>query len=427
MKLGESDRKLIWHPFTQEKLAPLPIVVTHGDGAYLYDETGKKYLDLVSSWWVNLHGHAHPKIAHAIYEQALKLEHVMFAAFTHQPAVELAEKLKDMLPSKLNRFFYADNGSTSIEVALKMAYQYHLNLGEKKRSIFLSFDGGYHGDTFGAMSVSRESGFHDHFKKLFFSTLSVPYPSTWEGDEDIDQKEEEALKQLREILELKGSEIAAFILEPLVQGSSGMRIVRGKFLEQAIELARSYDILIIFDEVMTGFGRLGTNFALDQLNVVPDFLCLSKGLSGGFLPLALTITSEKIYQAFLGDDLSNAFLHGHSYTANPLACTAAIASLELLIRQETQNAITAIKEQHQESLIELAQNKKFRHIRHIGTIAAFELTGESSFDRTVALRQKFLDAGLLLRPLGNTIYIIPPYCTAQQEIKEAYEIIEKII
>lgn len=300
MTLSERDRKCIWHPFTQERTAPLPIAIEKAVGSYLYDEKGAAYLDLISSWWVNLHGHGHPDIAKAIYDQARQLEHVIFARFTHEPAVSLCEKLQALLPQKLSRFFFSDNGSTAVEVALKMACQYWSNKGFPEKTLFLSFEGGYHGDTFGSMSVGT-SAFHRPFSKLCFPTLTLPFPATWEGDQEVEAKENHALNVLEDLLKTNGSQISALILEPLIQGVSGMRVCTPEFMKKVVDRVRAAGILVIFDEVMTGFGRTGTHFALEQTKVVPDFLCLSKGLTGGFLPLALTVTTEDVYEAFLSD------------------------------------------------------------------------------------------------------------------------------
>jgi adenosylmethionine-8-amino-7-oxononanoate aminotransferase len=423
--LSQRDKKIIWHPFTQEKTAPDVIAIKKASGAYLYDEEGRRYMDLISSWWVNIHGHAHPEIARSIYDQAQTLEHVMFAGFTHEPAVVLCEQLQSILPKELGRFFFTDNGSTAVEAAIKMAYQYWRNVGEPQRRLFLSFDGGYHGDTFGAMSVGSTSGFHDHFKDLFFQVLSVPYPDTWDEDSDIDRKEAQAIDVLMSHLNHHEEHIAAIILEPLIQGASGMRLCRTEFLQKVINLLKSKGILVIFDEVMTGFCRTGTYFSLHQLNIVPDFLCVSKGISGGFLPLALTITTNHIYDAFLGDDFDQAFAHGHSYTANPLACRAAVCSLELLKKPECQNTIQDISKVHHEGVLFLKNScPNVKKIRSIGTIAAFDV------DNTVCMKglKKILtDHGLLLRPLGQTVYLLPPYCIHKNDLEDVYEKMYQIL
>ncbi|WP_265021569.1 adenosylmethionine--8-amino-7-oxononanoate transaminase [Wolbachia endosymbiont (group A) of Icerya purchasi] len=422
MNLSKRDRKIIWHPFTQEKVAKLPIAIKKAHGSYLYDENGKAYLDLISSWWVNLHGHAHPKIAQAIYEQSMTLEHVIFAGFTHEPAVTLCEKLKTLLPDKLSRFFFSDNGSTAVEVALKMAYQYWWNQGNRERTTFLSFEGGYHGDTFGAMSVGVKSGFHDAFSNLLFSVLTIPFPETWDEDEEIENKEEHSLKVLEGHLRAGSHKIAALILEPLVQGASGMRMCRPEFVRKVVNLVRRHGILIICDEVMTGFGRTGTYFAFEQTQIIPDFLCISKGLTGGFLPLALTITTEEVYSAFLSEHFTKAFVHGHSYTANPLGCAAAIASLDSLVKHDTMESIKRIHSIHKKELVNLSEAcKNVERARVTGTIAAFDVHDAQT------LKIKFLEQGLLIRPLGNSVYLLPPYSISTFELEEAYNKIRNIL
>ena len=424
MNLSERDKAIIWHPFTQEKTATPVLPVQRAQGSYVYDEQGKPYLDLISSWWVNLHGHAHPEIARAIYDQACTLEHILFAGFTHEPAVQLCEQLKTILPKTLSRFFFSDNGSTCVEVALKMASQYWHNKGEQTRTLFLSFEGGYHGDTFGAMSVGAQSGYHDPFKSLLFKVLSIPFPATWDGDDGIDEKEKQALACLEQHLNEHASHIAAIILEPLMQGASGMRMCRPAFVKAVVERVRLAGILVIFDEVMTGFGRTGTTFALEQTGLTPDFLCVSKGITGGFLPLALTITTDNIHDAFLSDHWHHAFAHGHSYTANPIACAAAIASFKLLCCDATQHAIQAIHEAHVEGMNELKnQCPNIEKIRVLGTIAAFDIKGSLP----KRLNQAFLQEGLLVRPLGNTVYLLPPYSTTPAELRHAYQLIAGVV
>ena len=427
MSLSERDRAIIWHPFTQEKTAALPIAIQRAEGSYVYDEQGVAYLDLISSWWVNLHGHAHPVIARAIFDQAQTLEHILFAGFTHEPAVQLCEQLNALLAEPLTRFFFSDNGSTCVEVALKMASQYWYNREQKPRPLFLSFEGGYHGDTFGAMAVGAQSGYHDPFKSLFFKVLSVPFPATWESDVDIDEKETQALVCLDKHLDAHASEIAALIVEPLMQGASGMRMCRPAFIKTVVARVRQAGILVIFDEVMTGFGRTGTLFAYEQINVVPDFLCISKGITGGFLPLALTITTDAIYNAFLSDTWSHAFAHGHSYTANPIACAAAVASLHLLCNTDTQQAMHAIHAAHQEGLTYLKEkNVPIHHIRLLGTIVAFDVREDASFDRALFVKAAF-QKGLLLRPLSHTIYLLPPYSTTPEQLRGAYHVIGELL
>ena len=426
MTLSSRDKKIIWHPFTQEKTAAQVISIKRAQGSYLYDHSDKAYLDLISSWWVNIHGHSHAEIAKSIYEQAKTLEHVIFAGFTHEPAVNLCEGLQDILPQDLCKFFFSDNGSTAVEVALKMAYQYWRNIGTQEKTTFLSFDGGYHGDTFGAMSVGAKSGFHNQFKDLFFNVLSVPYPDTWDGDEGVDLKEQQAIGVLEGYLHKHNNKIAAIILEPLIQGASGMKICRPGFIKAVIDLVRSENILVIFDEVMTGFGRTGTYFAFEQLGITPDFLCLSKGITGGFLPLALTVATHKIFDAFLGDDFSSAFAHGHSYTANPLACSAAVASLRLLKSADCINSIKNLNQMHKKGIASLKLKcPRVEKTRIIGTIAAFDL--KDSADLMPSVKQEFFQQGMLLRPLGNTVYLLPPYCITNEEIELVYDKIINII
>ncbi len=427
MSLIKRDKNIIWHPFTQEKNANLPIAIKEGYGSYLVDEDGNKYLDLISSWWVNLHGHSHPEICDAIYQQAKKLEHVIFAGFTHEPAVRLCEKLQTILPKSLRKFFFSDNGSTAVEVALKMAHQYWFNKGKTNRTLYLSFDGGYHGDTFGAMSVGKKSNFHHPFQNLLFNIISIPFPNTWEEDQEVLQKEEKSLDFLSKTLIKKGNNISAIILEPLVQGASGMRMYRPEFIRQVIELVKQYDILVIYDEVMTGFGRLGTNFAAEQIGINPDFICLSKGITGGFLPLALTVTTENIYNAFWDDDWDKAFAHGHSYTANPIACSAAIASFDLLITEKTKKSLHDISEAHKKGIRMLHKkcSNLIKHSRHIGTISAFDVNTQNNLNQH--LKIEFLKKGLLIRPLGNTIYLLPPYSVITEELDNAYDAISEVI
>lgn len=423
--LAQRDQQAIWHPFTQHQTAALPMPIASGRGAYLYDEQGKAYLDLISSWWVNLHGHSHPAIAQAIYEQALKLEHVIFSGFTHEPAVSLAEKLLALLPSQFTKIFYSDNGSTSIEVALKMAYQYWRNQGETQRKRFMSFKSGYHGDTFGSMSLSKDSGFYTHFKDLFFSVDTFTYPETWMNDDVVELKEQQVLDTLAQHLEVHAKETAAIILEPLVQGASGMKMCRPSFLRQLEALIKSYGILIIYDEVMTGFGRTGSDFACQKANTNPDIICFAKGITGGFLPLAATACHEHIYAAFLDDSVANALIHGHSYTANPLGCAAGLASLELLLHPDTRTQMAMLERVHQQQLQSLMQTGLIEKPRYCGTIAAFDLKMKAGYGskESTQLREKFLERGLLIRPLGNVFYLLPPYCVTEKQLNHVYDII----
>ena len=415
--LSSRDRNLIWHPFTQHKTSLEVMAISRGQGAYVYDTAEKAYLDLISSWWVNIHGHAHPKIAQSIYEQACQLEHIIFAGFTHEPAVQLCEQLSNILPAELSRFFFSDNGSTATEVAFKMAYQFWQQQGYGQRREFLSFQGGYHGDTLGAMSLGIGSGFHRAFTELCFPIHLLPYPCTWQGDTCIEEREHHALCVLDQCLAEKGDQIAALIVEPLIQGASGMRILRTEFLKTCIQKVRQHDILVIFDEVMTGFGRTGKYFALEHLQIAPDFLCLSKALTGGFLPLALTVVQPKIYEAFLHETWSYAFAHGHSYTANPIACAAALASLELLKDPLCMERIL-ILEATQKQVLEIVKAccPWIEKPRCIGTISAFDVPADYPINM---LHTACLAEGLLIRPLGRTLYFLPPYIVTPEELLQA--------
>jgi adenosylmethionine-8-amino-7-oxononanoate aminotransferase len=425
VNLSARDQKVVWHPFTQHQISSLPIPISRGKGAYLFDDANNQYLDLVSSWMVNLHGHGHPEIAKAIYEQALTLEHVIFAGFTHEPAVALAEKIIALLPDHFSKVFFSDNGSTSVEIALKMAYQYWQNIGDTKRKRFVAFEKNYHGDTFGAMSVGKSSGFYAQFSEMLFPVDLLTYPSTWINDDSVYQKESAALEQVQAYLEQYGQEVAAIILEPLVQGSSGMHMCTPRFLQKLEALVRQYQILIIYDEVMTGFGRTGDYFACKKATTQPDIICVAKGLTGGFLPLAATVCSEQIYQAFLGDSFQYALAHGHSFTANPLGCAAALASLAILSRPETQQQIAMIERVHHDELKKIAQLNCVEKLRYCGTIMAFDLKTSSGYgsNLSLSLRQQFLERGLLIRPLGDVIYFLPPFCVTEAELKHAYEIV----
>jgi adenosylmethionine-8-amino-7-oxononanoate aminotransferase len=323
MNLSERDHQLIWHPFTQQQTAMPNIAITHGKGALLYDENGNEYIDAVSSWWTNLFGHANSQIAAAIKKQVDTLEHVIFAGFTHQPAIELSEKLIQLLPKNQSKVFFSDNGSTCVEVALKMAIQYWHNQNIEKTTI-IAFKNAYHGDTFGAMSVGARGVFNQPFESYMFDVTFLDLPT--------DDNFEQVLTDFQQIIQTQKA--AAFIFEPLIQGSAGMLMYKAEYLDKLIETAQQNQVICIADEVMTGFGRTGKTFASDYLNHKPDIFCLSKGITGGFLPLGITTCTQKIYDAFLSEDKLKTFFHGHSYTGNPIVCAAANASLELLQTSE---------------------------------------------------------------------------------------------
>ena len=420
------DRQHVWHPFTQAQTAPDPIPITSAKGIRLYAEDGREFLDLISSWWVNLHGHAHPTIAAAIAKQAHTLEQVIFAGFTHQPAAQLAHELVQRLPAGLTRVFFSDDGSTAVEVALKMALQYWRNQGEAQRTRFLAFEGGYHGDTVGAMSVGRGSDFFSTYGSLLFEVGLLPYPQTWDGDADVVSKEQAALAALDAYLAQHGETLAGVIIEPLVQGAAGMRMCRPEFLQQLAAKLRAAGILLIFDEVLTGFGRTGAMFAAIKAQVMPDLICLSKGLTAGFLPMSVTVASEAIYAAFLGENFDRALIHGHSFTANPLGCAAALASLQVFEDEQTLAKLPQIEAWHRQGLAQLAGHPAVQHVRVTGTIAAFDVvTADAGYTSAVGAKLKafFHERGLLLRPLGNVVYLLPPYCVTQDELALAYQTI----
>lgn len=411
MSISDLDKKHIWHPFTQMKTAQAPLPIVRGKGTILFDEDGKSYIDAIASWWVNLHGHAHPYLAQKVNEQMQQLEHVVFAGFTHKPATELCQRLSKRLPANQSKFFFSGDGSSAVEIALKMSIQYWRNKGQKKQR-FLALEGGYHGETFGAMSAGARSIFSAHFQDYLFEVSHLPFP-----------KDEAACLQALE-KELAKGEVAAFIFEPLVQGASGMRMYSASTLDKLIKLCKKQQVLCIADEVMTGFGRTGDYFACNKLKETVDFMCLSKGLSGGTLPISLTTCSKEIYQAFLGDDMSTAFLHGHSYTGNPVGCASAIASLDLLESEECQENIRRIAKKHASFAQQIRENERIEDIRQEGTILAIELKADQSgYNSSLkeSLYQHFISQGVLLRPLGNVIYILPPYCISNMELDQVYK------
>jgi adenosylmethionine-8-amino-7-oxononanoate aminotransferase len=418
----------IWHPFTIQKNAPEPKKVVSGDGIWLELDDGTRIADCISSWWVNIHGHANPIITESIYEQAQKLEHVIFANFTHDPAEKIANVVTDMLPGNLNKVFFSDNGSTAIEVAIKTAVQYWQNRG-KTRNKIIAFNGAYHGDTFGAMSAGARTIFSQVFENMLFEVDFVDYPHTWEGDEEISAKEDQVIEDIEQLLVENPDEYAAIIVEPLIQGAGGMRVCREEFLQRLHWVNRQFETLLIFDEVMTGFGRTGRNFASLRAQVEPDIICLAKGLTGGFLPLSVTVSSDEVYETFYSEDPVKTLWHGHSYTANPLGCAAAIASMEILA--DSQDRIKNMETEHNTHLSDLRELPIVENVRVKGTIAAFDLktNEESGYLNSIAqnIKSKSHDYGLLIRPLGNTVYLMPPYCITEDELKWVYKQLGKLL
>ncbi|MFD2146873.1 adenosylmethionine--8-amino-7-oxononanoate transaminase [Mucilaginibacter antarcticus] len=415
MSLVERDLKVIWHPYTQMKLAQPPIPIVRGEGASLYAEDGKRYIDAISSWWVNIHGHAHPYIAQKVAEQLKQLEHVIFAGFTHPVAVELAERLLAILPDNQQKVFYSDNGSTAVEVAIKMCLQYWSNQGQS-RTKMLAFKNAYHGDTFGAMSVSGRSAFTAAFDSLLFEVEFIDLPT----EDNI-----ESLKSQISNLKLN---LACFIFEPLVQGSAGMLMYEAKYLEQLVAHCNTEQVLTIADEVFTGFGRTGKPFACDHINARPDIMCFSKGLTGGTMALGVTTCTQQIFDAFLSDDKLKTLFHGHSFTANPIACSAALASMDLFLEQATTDNIIRIAAAHSQFADKIKHHPKIKTVRQTGTIIAMEWETGSNTSYFNTLRDRlyhyFLDAGIILRPLGNILYILPPYCITNTDLDYIYAKIE---
>jgi len=404
----------IWHPFTQHGLGePIPLVA-RSEGAALYTADGQRVIDAISSWWVTTHGHCHPRIMAAIAEQAKKLDQIIFAGWTHQPAEEVARGLLEIMPHELTRVFFSDSGSTSVEVALKMALGFWRNRGEDRHRI-LVLEHGYHGDTIGGMSVGERGVFNQAYAPLLFDVGTIPFPGT-NPQPSYDALEAEC-----------AAGAAAFILEPLVLGAGGMLMYSPAVLAEFAAICRRHDVLFIADEVMTGWGRTGTLLACEQARVVPDILCLSKGLTGGAVPLAVTLASEAIYQAHLSDDRAKMFFHSSSYTANPLACAAAVANLAIWREEPVLGRIAQLAERQAERLASIAANPAVETARQLGTITALEIRApESGYLSSLgpSLLAFFRERGVLLRPLGNTVYVMPPYCIDEVDLDAIYAAVE---
>jgi adenosylmethionine-8-amino-7-oxononanoate aminotransferase len=385
--------------------------ITRAKGALFYDEDGKEYIDGIASWYTCMYGHCNEYILDRVYAQMKQLDQVVFSGFTHEPAVKLSEELIKILPSNQEKLFFSDNGSTSTEIGIKMALQYHFNTGEK-RNIMLAFEDGFHGDTFGAMSVSGLSVYNGPFEDFFIDVDRIPVP-TQTNIEDILVKLESKLKE---------GKIAGFIYEPLVQGAAAMKMYDAIGLNRILKLVREYKVLTIADEVMTGFGKTGTNFASDQIETKPDIICLSKALSAGLMPLAVTSCTQQVYDAFYSDDMAKGLFHGHTYTANPLACRAALAGIELLLSEAIQENIKRIVESHTVFGEEIRLHPKVDRVRQCGVIFALDL--KVQMERYGHLRDKlfkhFMDNGVFLRPLGHTIYILAPYIITKEQLQKIY-------
>ena len=416
----------IWYPFTQEALEPRPIRIARAEGAYLFTEDGRRLIDGISSWWVNIHGHCHPRITRAIAEQARKLDHVLLAGCSHEPAEELARRLRKVLPAGLTHIFFSDDGSTAVEVGLKMAVQYWQNIGRAEKKTIVALEHAYHGDTAGAMSVGDDSDFTDHFQSMRFPAHRVhsaycyrcPVGKT-RATCDID-----CVEQLRKLLEREGRTIAAVIVEPLLQGAGGMIVHPVEFLQRVRKLCSEHEVLLIADEVLTGFGRCGKMFACELAGIEPDIMCMSKGITGGALALGATACISAIHDAFVSTDPAHTFFHGHSYTGNPIACAAAVASLEIFDTEPVFDSIGEISRIQAERLAQIKDHPAVGDVRSIGTIAAVELKADDPGYMSrlkPALYEFFLNAGMLLRPLGNIVYVLPPYVISAEDLNYIHD------
>lgn len=416
MNFSTRDQKHIWHPLTQHQTASSPIAIVKAEGAMLMDESGNEYIDAIASWYTAMYGHSNDTIVKAMYHQMQQLDFVMFSGFTHEPAIQLSEQLMSLLPSNQQKVFFNDNGSTAVEAAIKMAIQYHHNRGDK-RDTLIAFEDGFHGDTFGAMSASGISSYNAPFKDFLLKVERIPVPQ----EDNIDA----VLFQLSTILE--ANDCAAFVFEPLVQGAAGMKFHTAKGLDAMIELCQTSNVPCIADEVMTGFGKTGTNFASDQLKQKPDIICLSKALTAGMFPLSITTCTQEIFDTFLSDEVAKGFFHAHTYSAHPVGCAAALAGIKLLQSKEIQENIKRISHAHEDFVASINHHPKVRNVRSMGVIMAIDLEVEmgryGSFrDR---LYQFFMEEGVCLRPLGNTVYILPPYIITPSQLEKVYAALRK--
>ena len=441
-----TDRKHIWHPFTQMKDYEDidPVVITRGKGIFIYDEAGNEYYDTISSWWVNILGHCHPRISNAVKKQLDTLEHVNFSGFTHPYATELIEELNDIMPEGMGRYFFSDNGSTAIEVAIKMAYQYWLNKGQPKKTKFVMLNNSYHGDTLGATSVGAVDIFHKIYKPLMFDSFRVKAPYEFPYDREftydaMDQYNPAVFEPMRETIEAHAGEIAAVIIEPILQGAGGLKIYHPQYLLDLRKCADENNVLIICDEVATGFCRTGKMFAFQHAEgFIPDIFAVSKALTGGYLPMALTITNEEVYSAFYGDAMST-FFHGHSYTGNPLACVAATETMKILKELKMPESCGDLFDYFQQKVRDMAQFDFVGDIRYKGLIGAIDIVRsrkdgidfEASEKITFKIYQESLKHGLVMRHLGNSIYWWLPMIVTKDDIDEIFKrtiaVVQKVV
>jgi len=414
------DNQYLWHPYTQHKTAATPIAIARGEGALLWDEDGKQYIDAIASWWVNPFGHSNKHIADAIYKQLTTLEHVLFGGFTHQPAVQLAQRLMAILPDNQRKLFFSDNGSTAVEIAIKASLQYFYNKGEKRTKI-IAFDNGFHGDTFAAMAASGISFFTEAFRGSLIEVQRIPVPIKGSEQDSYD-----ALQQL-----VATGDYAAFIFEPLVQGAAGMVMYEPETLDNLIAICKHYGVFTIADEVMTGFGKTGKNFACDYLAQQPDMMCLSKALTGGTIPMAITTFTQQIFDGFYDTDVNKALFHGHTFTANPTGCAAALASLDLLLTDSMQANIQRVNSSHLAFKAAIESSPKVKTVRVLGVILALEIVREGNEDYYGDFRNKlydfFISKGVIMRPVGNIVYVLPPYIITDDLLAIIYKAIEEAI
>ncbi|PWH83745.1 adenosylmethionine--8-amino-7-oxononanoate transaminase [Algibacter marinivivus] len=418
MNLQERDKKHLWHPLKQHQLNPESLAIVKAKGCILTDENGNEYIDAIASWYTCMYGHCNDYIIEATHKQMQQLDQVMFSDFTHEPAIKLSEELIKILPENQNKIYFNDNGSTAVESGIKMALQYYFNK-EDKRSTFIAFENGFHGDTFGAMSVSGLSVYNGPFEDFLIDVKRIPTPNG--SNIDI------IIKQLEGYI--SNHNVAGFIYEPLIQGAAGMKIHDADGLNTIIKYCKNNNILTIADEVMTGFGKTGKHFASDYIDTKPDIICLSKALTAGLIPMAITSCTQDIFNAFLSNDMAKGFFHCHTYSANPVACAAAIAGIELLTSEEIQNNIKNIAKTHNAFLKRIKNHPKIKSTRHLGVILAIDL--DTKMERYGSLRDKllkfFMDRGVFLRPLGNTIYIQVPYVISDIELRQVYQVIEDVL
>ncbi len=420
MTLSERDKLYNWHPYTQHKTTGLFPAIVKGEGALVWDEKGKEYIDAIASWWVNPFGHSNRVIADAIYEQLTTLEHVLFGGFTHEKAVLLAEKLMTILPVNQEKLFYSDNGSTAVEVALKVALQYNYNKGIKKTKI-IAFEDAFHGDTFGAMASSGITFFTEAFHGSLLEVIRIPVPTFG--------NEEQSLSALEDLVAT--NQYAAFIFEPLVQGAAGMVMYAPEVLDKMIAICKGFSVFTIADEVMTGFGKTGKIFASDYLENKPDMMCLSKALTGGTIPMAITTFTQEIFDGFYDNDTNKALFHGHTFTANPTGCAAALASINLLQTDEMQLNILRINSLHLAFESKIKSHPKVKTTRVLGVIFALEIKTETQESYYGTMRNKlynfFIENGIILRPVGNIVYILPPYIITDSQLEKVYTTVEKAL